>query len=354
MRYSTNFFYKSGFGLLLVFSLIAASYQPLAAEQLQHDLSTFTIYLENDIFAGEDQDYTNGLKLTWSSPIYQAYPPEAWPHRWLYPILRKLPFKDSEQNRNNITYSLGQNIYTPEDIEEEDLIEDDRPYAGITYGSIGFHNRTQKEMDTLELYLGMVGPHSYAEESQKAVHALFNDKDPEGWDNQLDDEPVIGIVYSHKKKMLDSDVGKSFGYECILDTGGGLGNAMTFYNLGLTFRLGWNMPNDFGNFPIRPASAFNGAFDARDPRMRSEKNFGLHLFCSVDGKAVLRDIFLDGNTFSDSHSVDKKPVVADYVTGVGIIMGKVKLSMAYVIRTESFEEQDGSQRFGSVNLSISY
>src|SRR6056297_1196997 len=354
MRYLTNILYKTGGTLLLILTLIGFSYDALEAEQLYHDLSTFTLYLENDIFAGEDKNYTNGLKLTWSSPIYQAYPPEAWPHRWLYPLIRKLPFEGSEKTRNNITYSVGQNIYTPEDIEEEDLIENDRPYAGITYGSIGFHNRTQKYMDTLELYLGMVGPHSYAEESQEVIHALFDDKEPKGWDNQLDNEPVIGIVYSHKKKIIESGIVKNFGYDCVLNTGGGLGNAMTFYNLGITFRLGWNMPNDFGNFPIRPASAFNGAFAERDPRMTPEKDFGIHLFCSVDGKAVLRDIFLDGNTFSDSHSVDKKPVVADYMTGLGIIMGKVKLSMAYVIRTESFEEQDGSQKFGSINMSISY
>ena len=353
MRYRKKFQSKILAGLLLIIALIGYPYTA-AAEKIQSDLSTFTLYLENDIFAGEDQNYTNGLKLTWSSPIYKAYPPEAIPHRWLYPIIRKLPFEGSEDSRNNITYSVGQNIYTPEDIEEEDLIEDDRPYAGITYGSIGFHERTQTEMDTLELYLGLVGPHSYAEQSQQAVHTLFNDKEPEGWNNQLEDEPVIGIVYSHKKKLVEKGTGKNFGYDCILNTGGGLGNAMIFYDLGLTLRLGWNMPNDFGNFPIRPASAFNDAFDARDPRMRPEDNVGVHLFFSVNGKAVIRDIFLDGNTFSDSHSVDKKPVVADYVAGIGFIYGRAKLSMAYVFRTESFEEQKDPQKFGSISMSFSY
>lgn len=354
MGYRTNFFDKAAAGVLLILTLLGHPSAVLGADKLNHDLKTLTIYLENDIFAGEDQNYTNGLKLTWSSPIYKAYPPKAWPHRWLYPVIKKLPFESSERTRNNITYSLGQNIYTPADIEEEDLIENDRPYAGITYGSIGFHNRTLTDMDTLELYLGIVGPQSYAEQSQETIHALFNDKEPKGWDNQLDNEPVIGIVYSHKKKLVESRGSKNFGYDWILNTGGGIGNAMTFYNLGLTFRIGWNMPNDFGNFPIRPASAFNGAFDDSDPRMQEGKNLGLHLFFAVNGKAVIRDIFLDGNTFSDSHSVDKKPLVADYITGLGFIMGKVKLSMAYVIRTESFEAQADPQKFGSINMSFSY
>ncbi len=318
------------------------------------DLSTITLYLENDVFVGEDMEYTNGLKLTWSSPVHKDYPPKAIPHRWLYPIIKKLPFKHDEHTRNNITYSIGQNIYTPEDIDKEELIEDDRPYAGITYVSIGFHNRTLKHMDTVELHAGLVGPESYAEECQEAVHSLFNDEDPEGWDNQLDNEAVLGIVYSHKKKIFESGIGRGFGYDGIINTGGALGNAMTFYNLGFTLRFGWNMPNDFGNFPIRPASAFNAAFDERDPRLTTDRFFGAHMFFSVNGKAVLRDIFLDGNTFSDSHDVDKELLVADYIAGVGFIMGRVKLSMAYVVRTEQFEEQDGSQEFGSINMSYSF
>ena len=32
-----------------------------------------------------------------------------------------------------------QNIYTPGDISRTDLVPDDRPYAGITYGGVGFH-----------------------------------------------------------------------------------------------------------------------------------------------------------------------------------------------------------------------
>jgi len=323
-------------------------------EKTEKDLSTITLYLENDVFVGQDMEYTNGLKLTWSSPVHKDYPPKAIPHRWLYPIIKKLPFKHDAQTRNNITYSIGQNIYTPEDIDKEELIEDDRPYAGITYVSIGFHNRRLKHMDTVEMHLGIVGPESYAEECQEAVHSVFNDEDPEGWDNQLDNEAVLGVVYSHKKKIFESGIGRGLGYDGIINTGGALGNAMTFYNLGFTLRFGWNMPNDFGNFPIRPASAFNAAFDARDPRLTTDRCFGAHMFFSVNGKAVLRDIFLDGNTFSDSHDVDKEPLVADYIAGLGFIMGRAKLCMAYVVRTEQFEEQDDAQEFGSINLSYSF
>ena len=44
-----------------------------------------------------------------------------------------------------MSVSIGQDIYTPEDTDRKDLIEDDRPYAGIIYVSTGFHNKKDGE-----------------------------------------------------------------------------------------------------------------------------------------------------------------------------------------------------------------
>ncbi|MGB9499155.1 MAG: lipid A-modifier LpxR family protein [Dissulfuribacterales bacterium] len=78
--------------------------------------------------------------------------------------------------------------------------------------------------------------------------------------------------------MIQSGLGAGYGYDCVLNTGGGLGNAMTYYNLGLTFRMGRNLPNDFGNFPIRTVSSFNAAKDKQDLRYSSKKNW-YSVFC---------------------------------------------------------------------------
>lgn len=326
-----------------------------AETESEEGLSTVSLYLENDIFVSdEDSGYSNGLKLTWSSAINKNYPKDVWPHRWLYPVVKLVPFENFPDRHKNITFSLGQNIYTPADIESEDVVEGDRPYAGITYLSLGFHSRLSRRMDTIEVSLGLVGPSSYAEQCQKAVHKLFDDIEPKGWDNQLDNEPVIGIVYEHKKRVIQSGLGTGFGYDCVLNTGGGLGNAMTYYNLGLSFRFGWNLPNDFGNLPIRNVSSFNAPADKNDPRY-SSKNLGIQFFTAVEGRAVLRNIFLDGNTFGDSNStVNKKPLVADYMVGISLSKGPALISFAYVIRTKEFETQLEPQKFGNINISISY
>jgi lipid A 3-O-deacylase len=339
--------------LILVLCVLLFPKTSFSEDIREKDLDTFSFYLENDYFAGSDSNYTSGVKLTWSSAIRDDYP-DVWPNRWFYPLIKFLPFEQSTDRRKNISISLGQNIYTPVDIEEEDVVEDDRPYAGISYMSFGFHNRFKRDMDTLELVLGIVGPDSYAEECQKEVHNIFDDIEPKGWDNQLNNEPVLNIVYEHKKKITQSGVDGGLGHDLILNTGGALGNAMIFYNLGLNLRVGWNLPDDFGNYPIRPASAINAGFDTKDPRYTPQNDIGIYLFAATEGRAVVHNIFLDGNTFTDSHSVDSKPVVADCMGGIGFIVGPTQIYFAYVYRTKEFDEQKDPMKFGSFNVSVSF
>lgn len=338
----------------VTFSILAFPFFSIAEELPEKNLNTFSIYLENDYFSGEDGEYSSGLKLTWSSEIKDQYPQNVWPHRWLYPLVKYIPFEKDPDRKKNITFALGQNIYTPEDIEAEDIVEDERPYAGITYLSLGFHSRLDRAMDSIEITLGLVGPSSYAEECQKAVHSVFDDIQPEGWDNQLRNEPILEIVYEHKKKIFQTGITGGFGQGLILNTGAGLGNALTYYNLGLGYRIGWNMPNDFGVFPIRPISSFNGSFDDMNSSHSKNNKIGIQLFASVEGRAVLYNIFLDGNTFTDSHSVDKKPVVGDFVTGINLNWGNAQLGAAYVFRSKEYETQNKAQQFASINFSFSY
>jgi len=60
--------------------------------QNNSDFDTFTIYWENDALANTDRDYTNGIKLTWSTP-YRFDENKTRLPRWSYPIrLRILSF----------------------------------------------------------------------------------------------------------------------------------------------------------------------------------------------------------------------------------------------------------------------
>ena len=141
----------------------------------------------------------------------------------------------------------------------------------------------------------------------------------------------------------------------IVHAGGAAGTVFSHVSAGMEFRIGWNLPTDFGTALIRPAGDTNAPSDTGDPRyQRGGQGFSFHLFGGTSGRLVFRDIFLDGNTFSDSHNVDKKLIVGDFVMGASLIYKKFKLSYAQVLRTKEFDGQASGQNFGSISLSFTY
>ncbi len=338
--------------LLMVLSIVVV-FGARPAEGAE-GFGTFSVYFENDFIADTDQNYTNGVKLSWISPDLTRYAEIDKLPDWSLPCIRRLPFINEPGLQRNIALSVGQNMYTPEDISRKELIEDDRPYAGWTYFGIAFHSKNDRRLDSMEIQLGIVGPESFAEETQEFVHETRDFQRPNGWDNQIKNEPGLAVVYERKWRLLQAGAAGGMGFDAITHLGGALGNVYTYANGGVETRLGWNLPRDFGTCLIRPAGDTNAPVDAQDPRLSGNYGFGLNVFASVEGRAVLRDIFLDGNTFTDSHSVDKKHFVADIAAGVGLIIHRFKLSYAHVFRTKEFKKQKHGHSFGSITLSFSW
>jgi hypothetical protein len=81
---------------------------------------------------------------------------------------------------------------------------------------------------------------------------------------------------------------------------------------------------------------------------------GCHFFAGFNTSAVLRNIFLDGNTFRDSHSVDKKPFVLQGIAGVAVIVHRFKITYAYVYQTKEYETQNEDQEYVSMTVSYSF
>jgi hypothetical protein len=321
--------------LLLIFMggflLLSAVVQPGNAQ----NRGAFSFQLENDVFAGTDRYYTHGVKLTWISPD-------------------RMSLQSDTLSRRAISVSFGQNIYTPYEIEREDLIEDDRPYAGISYFTMALHRKRDQTMDTFELLLGIVGPTSLAAEVQRFVHSLYRGTRPRGWHHQLKDEIVFNFCFDKKWRIFRSGEEKKIGYDLIGHVGGSLGTLMTAAATGWQFRFGSNLPRDFGTFLLRPGGESGALFNEQANHRADAKRSGVHGYIYMVGHAVYRNIFLDGNTFSDSHRVDKYPFVGDIVLGFVISQKRFKFSYAYVYRTKQFKTQARPHIFGAINISYVY
>jgi lipid A 3-O-deacylase len=314
------------------------------------DAGVFTLYYENDVFSGEDRHYTNGFKFSWLSGDLSDWGQTGWRQS----VIDRLPFVNDPGTQKNFGLAFGQFMYTPQDISADPPDPADRPYAGWSYLELTFIAKTAKVMDSLSIQMGMVGRASQADEFQRAIHNWLNDEEPMGWDYQLQNEFGMNIVYERKWRLYARAFDNHLGADLIPHAGFSLGNVDTFANAGFTLRLGFNLPSDFGVSTIRGASLPNGPIDDNDPRVSPNRNWSFFVFGGGDGRAVARNIFLDGNTFRESASVDKEPFVGDAFYGVGVIAGRWQLTYMNAVRSLEFEGQRGKNYYGSLMLSFTF
>ena len=335
--------------ILLLAALVAPNVA--LADEEQNNPWAQSIFFENDLFDGTDSNYTNGVKYSLISPDLSPHAKQGSLPRKAMELIHEIPYlRDSgPEYSHQAEFSFGQNMYTPSDTSRSDLVEDDRPYAGWSYVGLAYHRKTKfvenlDFLDSVEIQMGIVGPQAYAKETQDLVHDLRDIDKAEGWDHQLKNEPGLVVAFE-RKWLFYPDSSRSLTADAIVHTGGAVGNVSTYLNTGLEVRCGLNLPRSFGVSLIRPAGS-----TLFTPRRKPS----LYLFGAVDGRYVVRDIFLDGNTFTDSHSIDKKDWVADLAAGVTLGYGNLMLTYTHVTRTKEYEAQDGSHNFGSMILSFFY
>lgn len=275
--------------------------------------------LDNDLFAGTDRHYTNGWRLSCLSDTIDG----------------------------RIGGAIGQSIFTPRDITRATPSPQDRPYAGWLYARVTLVAEHPHLVDRFDLDLGVVGPASLARETQDLVHRVIGSDRPRGWSHQLRNEP--GVVLSYQRawpKWVDVPLGP-LRLDLAPFVGGSLGNVFTDAGIGATVRFGYNLPESFGPSLFRAGGRDMIWF-------QPPTGFGIHAFATAEGRAVLRNIFLDGNTFEDSPSVSKKPLVGDVQVGLAVNYGWLTVAFGQNVRTPEFRGQRKNDGFGSVSIAFRF
>ena len=340
--------------LFLVVAVLCASVSRIEAATVDTlDRGTFTVYFENDLFAGTDRFYTSGVKVSWSSPDLERFndSPYAAP---LLPLLDRLTFI-GEETQKNLIFSLGQNIYTPDDTEAFQRVPGDRPYAGWLYFGLGLVWKNATFRQTLVFDIGVVGSWSYAEEAQRLVHETRDLEVPNGWDNQLHNELGVVGTYQITTRWPRHERRVGFDWEVLPHAGISLGNVLISAQAGAEVRAGFNLPDDFGTASIGPAAATPTPVEGRQSAERARGfDLGMYLFARAEARAVGHNIFLDGNTFGGTQSVERKWFVADLSLGASVNYRNTKLTYALVYRSKEFYGQDEGQIFGSVSVNFAF
>lgn len=307
---------------------------------------TVNFRVDNDLFGGQDQGYSNGVQLTLVSPNLADYTHDPCLPRLARLVNRYLgAIQPSGFEQQNMVVTFAHAIFTPTDFSRSDLIEDDRPYVGGFLVGLGYNARNGDQLQTTQLRVGMIGPSARGEEVQNGVHRIIGADRFKGWDNQLHDEPVFMLQHERMRRFGGSE--GAWGWDAISHYGGAVGSLATFANAGAEVRFGLRLPDDFGSTPLRPA----GENTAPRSQTRRGGAWRWHGFLTADARWVLRDITLDGNTWRDSHRVDKEPFVAYVGFGFALMKGSWKFALARYQGTREFETQKEPPVFGSFTIS---
>ena len=295
--------------------------------------NAFSIRFENDFFAGTDANYTNGMSMA----LTQA-------GKGLLGGVWNL-FGEVAGNRF-ATYELTQLIFTPTDLTRSNPDPTDRPYAGLLYLGLTTHLERENSLHSLKLIAGVAGPASYAEDVQKFAHSTTNSTKAEGWAYQIKNEPVINLVYEYRHKFALTPRDAAFGMEMIPMGGAFLGNYLIQAETDVQFRIGYHLPEDFGTTVLRGSGYLPPPQDDT-----AHHAWGIFAFAGGGANLVGWNLTLDGNSFADSRSVDKRIFVPAAEVGASLWTHWFQTTFSYVMWGKEFYGQPKREDYGSVLLS---
>lgn len=317
------------------------------------DRGSFSLNLENDVFLGGDEGYTSGVELMWVLPRLSEESSSSF-IKWLAKVNTRLlggndydhrQVRYSRARQRRAIFSLSHMILTPDDLKKEEIIPDDRPYAGVLYAGMTLVRDMGRRQDNLGLAIGLVGPHSFAGSIQKWLHKTYDWTYPEGWEKQLKDEPFLQMWFGRLWTLVSpKSSGERLSHAIKAGCGGQVGNLVTAVSAGFDFRFGLNLQPESDSFTAAPFSGYIFL----EPAFKTS----LYIFLQLEGKAIARNLVLEGNTFTSSHGVEINHLYGQFSSGIVYRSGFANFSFYFVLRTREFKGQKYADPYGGLTFSV--
>lgn len=322
----------------------------LALPAFAGSFSSSTISWENDNFGlgrKSDRFYTNGVRISaqFSDPVILNW-------KWVSPLRdwtwNHLGGDTEVAPVASVSVVFGQNFYTPQIITVAAPQPLDRPWAGVLYAGLvqTIGDTDLRQVHFLEIDAGILGPGAGAQRVQKFVHndLGFSDNDPQGWPNQLKNEPILALRYQQLRRKSWLTSGDTDVLDIVPQFGVMLGSPQTYVNAGATIRLGYHIT---GLPAVRiPNGAAPVSVDA----------FEIYVFAGVEGRYVPFNATLDGGLFHDGPRANgPERFVSDLSAGISARYKRIRFTYTVADRSAEFDVPPGAienQRFGAFTLTI--
>ncbi len=290
--------------------------------------------MDNDLFVGSDDGYTNGLYYAWYDVAFEqdsALQPGllAKAMQWSLP--------DKATNASINAYTIGQAMVTPEDISLTTPDPNDLPYSGLLMLTNSYLQINNHYADRISTSLGIVGPASGAETSQTLVHDLLDSDEPMGWDAQLKNELVFQFTRGRLWRSWASDSDR---YDILTGAELSLGTVESAFSGGAFFRTGSGLSRSYPSASFILSRTTNPV--AIDGGWLAYIGFGV--------RYIANQIFVDGNTFRDSPSADLDHSQFGAGAGFSYSWGRCAITLAWEDLGLLEDQLEGTSRFGTVTF----
>ena len=332
----------------LVSTVPAAALEPTGSPESTSGGPSWRLGVANDIVFGSDNQFTNGFSIQRHSPLASNHQDL----RSLFlgkAIARLLPRSDDLYYRTAL--ALGQNMQTPDDIVDPEIILNDVPYLGMLAVSSTATAFNDSRFTGLELLVGVVGPASQADEVQRWVHEVVDSDEPAGWGNQVDNEAILNLYFMRKRKLWSMP-----GLDGALSLDIAAGNLVTSGSLSLETRFG-KKPRGFLYTPTPFGVTVRHDATLPDDRRTlvygslAVRATGYAFFMPRDGNTLV-----DDNPWTERNVLDPERYVGQVTLGFHLVRPRWGLHLNWWITTDTVDVanlapgEDPSNDFGMITL----
>ncbi len=304
--------------------------------------------VDNDSLDHSDDQYTSGLSFSFVSRPRSSFSEAPLPAEAAEALDELWPFE--AQDQRFVIYSVSHRIFTPTDLDASEVIAGDLPYSALLYGTATVGSQGPDALNALTLSLGVVGPAALGEEIQSGIHELIGSRDPKGWDNQLENEPLVNVGLEHRRRLYRGGRLDGFGGDVLGALSLSAGNLQTQATLASTVRLGYRVPR---NFHMQSHFLAEDSLGLRSWDRSAEKR-SIYAFAGFAATGLVNAVYLDGNTFTDSHSVDHDDHVLRGSFGVAGQYGPLLASLAYERASLPWDHPEGLDEENYLRLGFSW
>lgn len=244
------------------------------------------------------------------------------------------------KTRENDSFSVSQDLYTPDGIDQPKPPKGERPFAGVLAGEYSrFLRGEDGELDIARVKVGCIGKCSFAGKTQQFMHHyVFNGRDPTGWDdNQFSNEIIANLAYERNYR---SEPRTLFGWhtDIVSNIRGDVGTLDDVVSGQAIFRIGHNLPSGYSPVQIN--------------QEKSTDDFKFFVFTGGQSKVVFYNATLDGPAFGSNKNfepADKETFVNIFKIGFYVQAWGKRFSYTWNRSTPEFSG-GGSHSFGTVNI----